>query len=290
MQLEVDKIQELIIAYGLKYGVKIVIALAIFIIGKWLASKATHFIQAVMRKSRMEETLIRFFGNIINGAILAFVVIASLNQLGVNTTSLAAVIAAAGLAVGLALQGSLSNLAAGVMLIVFRPFKVGDFINAGGAEGKVEEISIFTTNMTTIDNKHVIVPNNEITGGVITNFSAKETRRIDLIIGVSYDDDLAKTKTVLADVIDNEPRILKDPAPTIGVLELADSSINFAVRPWVNTSDFWPTRFDLLQAIKERLDAEGISIPFPQRDVHMIESANDDAKPAPKSSGKKKSA
>lgn len=267
MQFDIDSIGQLIMVYGLK----IVIAVAIFMVGKFLVKKITGVLKTLMRKSKIEETLVGFFGHIINAALLAFVVIAALNQLGIETTSIAAVLAAAGLAVGLALQGSLSNLAAGVMIILFRPFKVGDYIEAGGTEGSVEEISIFTTNFVTTDNKHVIVPNNEITSGIITNFSAKKQRRIDLTIGVGYGDDLKKAKTVLSKILEKDDRVLAKPAPSVVVAELGDSSVNFYVRPWVKTTQYWDTRFALIEAIKLGLDKEGISIPFPQRDLHIIE-------------------
>jgi small conductance mechanosensitive channel len=201
---------------------------------------------------------------------MAFVIMAALEKLGVETTSFAAIIAAAGLAIGLSLQGTLGNFASGIMLIMFRPFKVGDFVEAGGVAGVVEEIQIFSTKMKSGDNKEIIVPNGQIVGSTITNYSAKETRRIDLVIGVGYDDDLKKVRSVLEDILGKEARVLPDPAPTIGLLELGDSSVNFAVRPWVKTGDYWPTLFDLQEAIKIRFDHEGISIPYPQRDVHLI--------------------
>ena len=265
---------ETVLDYASLYGLKIIAALAIFFIGKWVARKLVDFCKSLMKKSDVDDTLVSFGDNILYGLALAFVVIAALSQLGVETTSLAAVIAAAGLAIGLALQGSLSNFAAGVMIILFRPFQIGDFVEAGGASGTIEDISIFTTIFKTPDNKQVVVPNNAITSGNITNFSAKDTRRVDLVVGVGYGDDLQKVKKVLGDLVAAESRILKDPAPVIAVSELADSSVNLVVRPWVKSADYWGVYFDLTEAIKTTFDKEGISIPFPQRDINIVGNDN----------------
>ena len=251
----------------LEYSPRVLVSVLIFFIGRWIAGALIRFVQSMMRRKDVDETLVVFGGNILYGLALAFVVIAALSNLGIETTSLAAVIAAAGLAVGLALQSSLSNFASGVMIILFRPFKLGDYVEAGGTSGTVEDISIFTTTMRTADNKQIIVPNNTITTGVITNYSAKKTRRVDLVIGVSYDDDLQKVKTVLKEILDAETRILPDPEAVIAVSELADSSVNFVVRPWVNSSDYWAVKFHLTETIKTTFDREGISIPYPHRDV-----------------------
>jgi small conductance mechanosensitive channel len=253
------------------YGLKIIAAILIFIIGRWLAKMIKNLIVKVMQKGKVDETLISFVGHLTYIALLTIIVIAALNQIGVQTTSFVAIIGAAGLAVGLALQGSLANFAAGVLMIVFRPFKVGDYIEAGGTAGCVSEIQIFNTILTTPDNKVIIVPNAKITGDNIVNYSTKHTRRMDLVFGVGYGDDLQKVKDILNDILQNEPRVLKSPEPMVGVLELADSSVNFAVRPWVKSADYWPLFFDLKEAIKKRFDAEGISIPFPQQDVHLYE-------------------
>jgi Small-conductance mechanosensitive channel len=253
------------------YSLKIVAAAAIFIVGRWIAKLLRNLVERIMTKGKVDETLVKFVGNITYVALIAIVVIAALNQLGVQTTSFIAIIGAAGLAVGLALQGSLANFAAGVLMIIFRPFKLGDYVEGAGAAGTVEEISIFTTHLRSLDNKTIIVPNAKITGDNIINYSAKDSRRLDLVFGVSYSDDLQKVKGVLYDILKNDDRILKDPAPTVGVLELADSSVNFAVRPWVRTGDYWILFFDLKEKIKERFDAESISIPFPQQDVHLYE-------------------
>lgn len=225
----------------------------------------------MMTKSKVEETLISFVGNLTYIALLIFVIIAALNQLGFQTTSFIAIIGAAGLAIGLALQGSLANFAAGVLMIIFRPFKVGDCIEAAGVAGVVEEIEIFTTQLRSPDNKTIIIPNASVTGGSITNYSAKDIRRVDMVIGVGYGDDLKRVREVLEEVLAKDDRILDDPAPTIGVMELGDNSVNFAVRPWVKTEDYWGVYFDSTETVKRRFDEEGISIPFPQRDVHLYE-------------------
>jgi small conductance mechanosensitive channel len=213
--------------------------------------------------------LARFLGNILYAVLLVAVIIAAVDQLGVNTTSLLAVFGAAGLAVGLALQNSLSNFSAGVMLIIFRPFKVGDFIEAAGVTGVVEEVQIFNTLLKTPDNREIIVPNGQIYSGTITNFSARDTRRIDLVFGIGYDDDIKKAKQLIEQIMTADDRILKEPAAAVALGELADSSVNINVRPWVKSENYWPVRADLLENVKAAFDANGISIPFPQRDVHM---------------------
>lgn len=254
-----------------EYGLKIVAAIVILVVGLWLAKKIKALLQGVMSKRGVEDTLIGFFGNMAYGAIVVFVVIAAISKLGVETTSFAAVIAAAGLAIGLALQGSLSNFASGVLIIIFKPFKSGDFITAGGETGIVVEVSLLTTELKTPDNIGIILPNSAAMGGSIKNFSKHPTRRVDMTVGVSYSDDLAKTKQVIEEVITEDARVLKDPAPQVAVANLGDSSVDFVVRPWVNADDYWTFKFDFIQAVKERLDKEGISIPFPQRDIHVFE-------------------
>jgi len=271
-----DKLQEwmsVALDFVAQYGVKIILAIVLFIIGRMVAKWLSGLARKGFTKSNMDPTLVGFLGTILYSLMLAAVVIAVLDVVGIQTTSLVAVIGAAGLAVGLALQGSLSNFASGVLLILFRPFKEGDFVDAGGEMGTVEEVSLFTTHLKTPDNKAIIVPNASITGGSITNFSAKPTRRIDFVFGVGYADDLKKVKEVIWQILKDEDRILEDPAPTVGVLELGDSSVNFAVRPWVNASDYWDVYFDIHEKIKLRFDEEGISIPFPQRDVHLYQES-----------------
>lgn len=264
--LSPDRIASLIESYALP----LLWAIIIFIVGRIVARIVSGAVAKIMTKNKVDETLVKFCKSLIYIGLMAFVIIAAIDKLGVETTSFAAILAAAGLAIGLSLQGTLGNFAAGVMLMMFRPFKVGDFVEAGGASGVVEEIQIFSTRMKSGDNKEIIVPNGQIISGTITNYSAKETRRIDLIIGVGYGDDLKKVRTILENILSNESAVLPEPEPTIGLLELGDNSVNFAVRPWVKTGDYWPTLFALQEAIKLRFDAEGISIPYPQRDVHII--------------------
>lgn len=252
------------------YGIKILGAVIILVLGVWFSKLLTKLLRKVLSSRNVDPTLVGFTGNLVYSALLVFVIIAALNQVGFQTTSLIAVIGAAGLAVGLALQSSLSNFAAGVMMIIFKPFKAGDFIEGGGTSGVVEQILIFSTQLKTGDNKTVIVPNGALLGGNIVNYSTKGTRRLDLVIGIGYDDGIKKTKEVLLDIIAKEERFLKDPAPVVAVLELADSSVNFAFRPWVSSADYWGAYFDTLETIKLRFDEEGISIPYPQSDVHMI--------------------
>jgi small conductance mechanosensitive channel len=259
------KVQEWIALYGLK----VIAAIVILIIGRWAAKGVTSLIRKMLRKGRIDETLVSFVANLCYVGIMAFVIIAALGQLGVHTASFVAVLGAAGLAVGLALQGSLSNFAAGVLMIIFKPFKVGDYIEGAGVAGAVEEIGIFTTELKSPDNKKIIVPNAKMTSDNIVNYSAKEIRRVDLVAGVSYEDDLDKVRKVLEDILAGDERVLKDPAPTIGVLSLGDSSVNFAVRPWVKTADYWDVFFAVQESIKKQFDAEGISIPFPQQDIHV---------------------
>ena len=259
----------LIDTYVIPWGLNIIFALLIFIIGKFLVSVITNLAKKLMGKANVDSILINFIGSIIKSLLLLFVVIASLNQLGVDTTSLIALIGAAGLAIGLALQGSLQNLASGVMLIVFRPFKDGDFVEAGGTMGIVEEIGIFTTMMRTGDNKEVIVPNGQIFSGIITNYSKRDTRRVDMVFGIGYGDDIRKAKDIIAGIVAADERILTDPAPLIAVGELADSSVNFNVRPWVKSGDYWGVYFDLNEKIKLAFDENGITIPFPQMDVYL---------------------
>ncbi len=252
------------------YGIKIVGAIAIFIIGKWAAKIVTSIVKKMMMKTDVDETLVKFVGNLVYFALLAFVIIAALGNLGIQTASFVAIIGAAGLAIGLALQGSLSNFAAGVLLLLFRPFKVGDYIDAGGASGSAFEIQIFNTILKTPDNKKIILPNSAVTSSKIVNYSAEPTRRVDLTVGIGYGDDLKKAKEVLHSLIDAEERILKDPEAMVLVAELADSSVNFAVRMHVNSADYWGVYFDMTESVKLRFDEEGISIPFPQHDVHLF--------------------
>jgi len=259
----------------LPYLIKGLIAIAIFVIGKKLAKYAGDLSKKLMDKSGIDETLSKFLSSVVYIILLVVVVLAALGQLGIETTSFIALLGAAGLAIAMAFQGTLSNVSAGVMIIFFRPFKVGDFINAGGETGTVEEINIFNTILKTGDNKQIIVPNSKIIGGNITNFSAKPIRRVDLTFGIGYEDDLKLAKETLTEIINSDERVLKEgeedaPAnPFIAVSELADSSVNFVVRAWVKSGDYWGVYFDTIEKVKLTFDEKGISIPYPQMDVHV---------------------
>ena len=267
----IAQIQDLIVQFGLRFFV----AVLIFVVGRMVAKGLKKICINLMEKSKVDPTLVSFLGHLIYIALLAFVILAALGHIGIQTTSFIAVIGAAGLAIGLALQGSLSNFAAGVLLILFRPFKVGDYIEGAGVAGTVEDIQIFTTMLKTPDNKAIIVPNAKLTSDNIVNISMKPTRRVDFIFGVGYGDDIDRVKEVIKDVLAQDNRILAEPATTIGVVELADSSVNFAVRPWVKSGDYWDVFLDTNESMKKRFDAEGINIPFPQRDVHLYEVKGD---------------
>jgi small conductance mechanosensitive channel len=261
---------------GTDIGMKVVAAVVIFLVGRWLAHLLVNIVRKALAKTDMEDTLESFLCNILNVFLMAVVLIATIGALGVETTSLLAVLGAAGLAVGLALQGSLSNFAAGVLLVAFRPYRVGDFIDAAGVTGTVDDVQIFTTILKTPDNKQVIVPNSQIMNGIITNFSAHDTRRVDLVVGCGYGDDIDKVYSVLKDIIDKDDRILSDPAPSIALNTLADSSVNFNVRPWVNKADYWDVYNGVTEQVKRRFDQEGLNIPFPQRDVHVYQHGSAD--------------
>ena len=255
-----------------EYGLQVVGALATLVIGIWIAKLLAKSLGKVLTKRATDPTLIKFLMSLVKIALITFVTISAASQIGIQTASFVAVIGAAGLAIGFALQGSLSNLAAGVMMIIFKPIKVGDYIEGGGAAGSVESVGIFITTLLTPDNKVVYIPNATLTGGNIVNYSAKDTRRVDMVFGIGYSDDIDKAKNVIQTVLNNDSRVLKDPAPQIVVSELADSSVNFNVRPWVNTADYWDVYFETTEQIKKKFDEQNISIPFPQRDVHTYQS------------------
>jgi small conductance mechanosensitive channel len=263
------QVQDIAIAWGLK----VIAAIAIFIIGRWVAMLVRRVVRRMLERAKVESIITGFVSSIAYIALLAFVVVAALGQLGIQTTSFIAILGAAGLAIGLALQGSLANFAAGFLMIIFRPFRVGDFIEGAGVAGVVQEIQIFTTTLKTPDNKTIIIPNAKLSGDNIVNYSAEPTRRVDMTVGVAYDADLAKVKDVLNDIISKDSRIHADPAPQVVVAELADSSVNFVVRVWTDTGDYWGVKFDATETIKNRFDAEGIGIPFPQRDIHIVSGA-----------------
>jgi small conductance mechanosensitive channel len=266
---QTQRIQEWLVLHGTEWGINILMALVIFVIGKWIVGLITKVIRKAFDRAEVDQTLSGFLCKIAQILMLAVVFMAALERLGVRTTSLVAILGAAGLAVGLALQGSLGNFAAGVMVIIFRPFKVGDFVEAGGTKGIVEHISIFNTNLRTPQNQVVIVPNSQVTGGTIVNYSVKETRRIDLTMGVGYDDDLKLAKDTIWKVLNNDERVLKDPEAIVGVMNLGESSVDIIVWFWVKSPDFLKTKLDLTELLKTELEAAGCSIPYPQRDVHL---------------------
>ncbi len=269
-----SKYTDMAITFASEYGLKILSALLIFIIGKWIVKKITAVTRTLMEKAKVDKTLIEFAESLIYFLLLLMVIFASLNALGINTTSFLAVFGAAGLAIGLALQGSLANVGAAVLIIIFRPFKVGDFVEAGGATGTVEDVNLFSTIIAPVDNRTIIVPNAAIVGGNITNYSMKPQRRVDHVFGISYDDDLKLAKETLMDIITSDTRILQDPAPFVAVSELGDNSVNFTTRAWVDTADYWDVYFEMIEKVKLSFDEKGLSFPYPQMDVHLDKPEN----------------
>ena len=260
-----QKNQDLILSYGLK----LLAAIVIFYIGRWIAFGVSRLVGKALLLRKVDKAVVSFLSSIVYAAALIACTLVALSQLGIQTASFLAILGAAGLAIALALQGSLSNFASGVLIIIFRPFKSGDLVEVAGITGVVQRIDIFQTIFKTGDNKKIIVPNSQITGGAITNYSAEALRRVDLIIGISYDSDLLKAKTLLQQILAEDQRILKDPAPVVAVGALADSSVQLIVRPWVEVDQYWPVYWDVLEQIKLRFDAEGIEIPFPQMSLHV---------------------
>ncbi len=269
VNLDVNKYYDLAIQYGAEYGLKIIGALIIFYVGRLVAKGLRDLIEKALMLQNVEVTLIHFARSSVYYALMAVVILAAIGNLGIQTTSFMAILGAAGLAVGLALKDTLANIGSAVVILVFRPFKVGDYVNAGGAEGTVDKISLFTTTISPVDNRLIIVPNSAITAGNITNFSTKAVRRVDHTVGIAYDEDIKKAKEVMYGVIAKSSRTLSDPEPLVAVKELADSSVNFTVRAWVNSADYWPAYFEIIEEVKYALDEAGITIPFPQMDIHM---------------------
>lgn len=265
---------EVIGPVALSWSGRIVAALVVFLLGRSVSRAVTKWIRRGMGKAGVDETLGRFLANLIYIALIALVILTALSTLGVNTTNFLAIVGAAGLAVGLALKDSLSNFAAGVMLVFFRPFKVGDFIDAAGISGSVETVGIFSTVLKTPDNRVITVPNSLIYGATITNYSAESRRRVDLLIGISYNDDIGRAKALIQGAIARDSRILQDPPSQLLLMELGASSVDIAVRVWVATSDYWNVRSDLLESIKLSLEGAGLSIPYPQRDIHIVSSVS----------------
>ena len=265
----IEAIKEFIATKGTAFALDLLAAILIFVIGRWLAKWISIIIGRVMTKARVELILVSFVQHLSYFGLLAFVIIAALDRIGIKLTAAIAVLGAAALAVAFALQGSLSNFAAGILMVIFKPFKVGDFVTVAGVQGTVQEIQILNTVLNSADNVRIIVPNAQVTGGTISNFTANATRRIDLTIGVSYDDDLKKAKQVIEGVLVADARILKKPAPTVAVSELGDSSVNFVVRPWVKPADYWDVYFDVTEKLKVALETNGLTIPFPQHDINI---------------------
>ena len=267
-----EQLQSYITTSGVDILVNVAAAIIIFFIGQWVASLVRRLVRRLMSKGEVDATLTAFASMLAYYGVMAFVVIAALNRLGIQTASVIAVLGAAGLAVGLALQGSLANFAAGVLVILFRPFSVGDVIEGAGELGTVQDIQLFTTTLLTPENKRVIIPNATLTSGNIINISVEGKLRVDTVIGVAYDANIDQVKGIISEVLLSDPLVLRDPAPTVAVMELADSSVNFAVRPWAKPENYWNVYFNTHENVKKRLDAEGISIPFPQRDVHILQN------------------
>lgn len=270
LSLNWAELSETIQTTGVELAINLLAATVIFFVGRMVARLLTRGLRGLMQRQKADPILESFVCNLVYWGLMAFVIIAAITKLGIQTASLIALIGAAGLAVGLAMQGSLANFAAGVLIVMFRPYRVGDWVEAAGISGGVEEVQMLTTTLKTADNKRITVPNGQIMNSIITNYSANTTRRVDMVVGVSYDDDIDQVRETLQELVDADERIHRDPAAQIVVAELADSSVNFYLRPWVATADYWPVKFELTEKIKKRFDEVGISIPYPQRDVHII--------------------
>lgn len=268
--LDLSSILPTLQSLAAQWGLKVLGAVAVLILGRFLAGWVRGLTRKALNRADFDATLVPFLANLVFVAVMTFVLISAAGLVGIPMTSFVAVLGAAGLAVALAFQGTLSNFSSGVMLLTFRPFRVGDFVEAGGVSGTVKEIGIFFTTLATPDNVRITMPNTKISGETIKNYSANPTRRIDLVMGVGYGDDLDLAMRTIREVVDEDDRVLADPQPQIAVSELGDSSVGIVVRPWVNGEDYWGVRFDLTKALKERLEAAGCEIPFPQRDVHLF--------------------
>jgi small conductance mechanosensitive channel len=271
--LQLSGLYESLVPLFSTWALKVVGGLAVFVVGLIVARSVRRGLVGFFRRTEMDETLERFLTSLFYYLILTMAAVAALGMMGIQMASVLTLLGAAGLAVGLALQGTLSNVASGVMLLIFRPFKVGDYVDAGGTAGTVDSVGLFVTKLNTPDNVLIVVPNSSIYGGTIRNFSAHPVRRNDMVVGISYDDDIGLAIQVIRSVLDADERVLSDPEPLVAVSELGDSSVNLVVRPWCKASDYWSLRFDLTRAFKERLEAAGCSIPYPQRDVHLHQIA-----------------
>ena len=269
MESTADQAVQTIVALVSTWGLRVAGAIAVLVIGRLLCGIARKAVRQTLESRRVDASLVPFISNLVYFTLLTAVVISVLGLFGIETTSLIAVLGTAGLAIGLALQGTLSNFSSGVMLLLFRPFHVGEYVDAAGVAGTVFEIGLFATTLNTPDNVRIIVPNSSVYGATIKNFSANETRRNDFVLGISYNDDISRAVEVVTSVLSKDSRVLADPEPTVAVSELADSSVNLVVRPWCQKEDYWALRFDLVRRFKEELEQSGCSIPYPQHDVHV---------------------
>ena len=258
---------------GLDLGLNLLAAIVIFYVGRTIARVLTKGVRKVMESQSVDPILVSFVGSLVQWGLMAFVIIAAITKLGVQTASLVALIGAAGLAVGLALQGSLANFAAGVLIVLFRPYRVGDWVEAAGVAGSVLQVQVLTTLLQTADNKQIIIPNGQIMSSIITNYNANNTRRVDMVIGVGYSEDIDKVRRTIQDVVQADSRVLQNPKCQVAVSELGETRVNFVVRPWVKSADYWDVMFDLTEAIKKRFDKEGIAIPYRQREVHVFQDS-----------------
>ncbi len=272
MESTIERIWSTVSEFAALYGMKIIGAILIIVLGRIVVGLVTRMVARLLERSKTDETLTRFLLALTRIALLTFIFIAALNTLGVQTTSFIAVIGAAGLAVGFALQGSLANFASGVMLILFRPLKTGDLVEVGGHLGVVREVAIFNTIIISPDNKRIIVPNSKVTGDSIVNYSSEGYLRVDLVFSIAYHDNIGKAKGILEGILKQDTRVKSDPAPTVAVMELGDNSVNFAVRPYVNIEDYWGVYFDITEKVKNKFDEQGVTIPFPQRDMHIYQA------------------
>lgn len=271
METELKAIVDEVIALITLYGLDVLGAIVILLVGIFISGRVSSLVEKTLSRSRHVDAMLRsFFASLARYLVLAITIIAVLNQFGVQTASLIAVLGAAGLAIGLALQGTLSNVAAGVMLLIFRPFKAGDYVEAGGRAGTVKSLGLFVTELATPDNVQIIIPNSQVWGSAITNYSHHQTRRLDLALGIAYEDDIGKAKAAVEDIIAGDPRCHKDPEPLVAVGNLGESSVDLVIRIWCNSGDYWALKWDMTRALKERMDAEGITIPYPQRTLHTI--------------------
>ena len=269
----VEYLEKLVHQYLVPFAINLLIAILVFYIGRAIARLIVRVLGNVAQRSKVDESLTKFLLDLAYGLLMAVVFIAVLERLGIKTTAAVAILGAMGLAVGFAMQGSLGNFASGVMIIIFKPYKVGDVVSVAGHTGKVDSIQVFNTVLVTPDNRRIMIPNGQVTSGSIENITALDTRRVDIVFGIGYDDDIKKAKEMIEGILESDSRILPEPAPQVAVSELGDNSVNFVVRPWCKTGDYWGVMFDTLERLKQAADENGISIPYPQRDVHLFQES-----------------